>query len=75
MKSVVWDILPDGTETLADRAINSCPNLKSVTIPASVTSIGTGNFADCGNVVIRTPNNSYAWQWASEHNIPVAEIP
>lgn len=34
-------------KTLNDRAFYRCRQLTSVTIPASVTSIGTGVFADC----------------------------
>ena len=61
-------------ETLEEEAIKENPKLKSVTIPASVTSIEDGNFDECPQVVIRTPKNSKAWIWANEHEINVEEL-
>ena len=61
-------------ETLEEEAIKENPKLKSVTIPASVTSIEDGNFDECPQAVTRAPKNSKAWIWANEHKIPVEEL-
>ena len=45
--------------TIKDRAFYRCKSLKNVLIPASVTSIGTGVFADCTalNTITVAPGN------------------
>jgi len=43
-------IIPSGINTIWDDAFAFCPNLFSVTIPASATSIGYGLFADSSNL-------------------------
>lgn len=47
----LWKVtLPDTIETIADYAFNSCANLRSINVPASVKSIGT-NFLN-GSVLL-----------------------
>ena len=51
-------------------AIVDCPNLVSVTIPASVEAIGYNNSSGCDQVVIHTPAGSFAQTWAAGQGIP-----
>lgn len=43
-------VIPDGVESIIDRAFTNCRNLSAVTIPASVTSIGAGAFWYCDSL-------------------------
>jgi len=49
--------LPDGITKIPDNLFNQCLNLKSVTIPDSVTEIGAYAFCDCPFTSITIPNN------------------
>ena len=40
-------VIPDGVTSICSYAFANCKNLKSITIPASVTHIGFGAFEDC----------------------------
>ncbi|MBQ8351613.1 MAG: leucine-rich repeat domain-containing protein [Clostridia bacterium] len=65
-------ILPDGLESIGDYAFFYAQNLKSITIPASVTQIGVGAFKDCAalqEIVFEDPDGW--WQYTPED----AEIP
>ena len=42
--------IKQGTRLIAERALSDCPLLTSVTIPNSVTSIGSGAFRDCNSI-------------------------
>lgn len=64
-------VLSEGTEVLSFYAIYSCPKLTDVYLPASVTSIGYGNFDGCPDVTIHAPAGSYAAEWAVGEGIPV----
>lgn len=47
-----------GVQKLAERAIMNCPDLISVTIPASVTEIGSYNFVNCPKLTkLELPDN------------------
>ena len=55
--------LPETITTIGDWAFGCCPNLETVTIPASVTEIDYGAFNDCRNlteVVFEEPDGWYA---------------
>lgn len=43
-------VIPEGVETLGDRAICDCEGLESVTLPSTVKRIGTGFLSDCPNL-------------------------
>ena len=51
---IVTAVINSGVSNIGDYAFLGCTNLKSVTIPDSVTSIGDGAFSNCGlaNVTI-----------------------
>ena len=45
-------IIPEGIELILDNAFAGCSNLTSITIPNSVTSIGSGAFKDCTSLPV-----------------------
>lgn len=63
--------LPDGVKRIGSRAFADCPNLREIRIPASVTSIADDAFAGCQDLIIMCPYESTAWQYGSDHGIPV----
>ena len=63
---------------IADNAFRYCSNLTTVTIPNSVTSIGSWSFAKSGVKSITIPNSvthigCYAFSESSLHNITLSE--
>ena len=65
-------IIKDGTLSICDIFGNSdydCDNLKSITIPKSVTYIDAYEFGFYNNITIYGYKNSYAEKYANEHNI------
>lgn len=63
---------------IADNAFQYCSNLTTVTIPNSVTSIGSWSFAKSGVKSITIPNSvthigCYAFSESSLHNITLSE--
>ncbi len=50
--------IKDGTKTLAGSAFYDCAGLRSITVPSSVTSIGTWAFASCTGLVSITISDS-----------------
>ena len=60
-------IVPDGCETIGARAFADSANLRTITIPASVTSIAADAFDGCTDLTIRTPKGSYASRYAAAH--------
>lgn len=55
-------ILPDGCETIESRAFADCTRLRSVTIPATVTSVAPDAFEGCTGITVITPAGSTAAQ-------------
>lgn len=43
-------VVADGALSIADFAFNGCKQLKEVTVPGSVETIGNGAFAECSNL-------------------------
>ena len=67
-------VFPEGLESIDVVVVGDCPMLTRVHIPASVTFINDDNFYDRSDkVVIVTPRDSYAWQWARRVGLAVAE--
>ena len=65
-------VLPDGLQTVDWFAFSGCYKLRSVTIPASVASIGYGAFELCSTSLRFTcPPDSYAAQYAQSYGIAV----
>ncbi len=66
-------ILPEGLQTVDWFAFSGCYKLRSVVLPASVTSIGYGAFDLCSaSIRFTCPANSYAAQYAKSYGIPVS---
>ena len=68
-------ILPKAMEQVGSRAFADCVSLLSVKIPPSVSSIAPDAFVGCNKLVVYCQANSYADQYAREHNIPVKYMP
>ena len=66
-------MLPDGVTTIDDYAFYSCSSLSSITVPESVTSIGTRAFDRCG-ATIKGFTGSYAMAYAAENKIPFESV-
>ena len=61
--------IPNSVTSIGERTFYGCKGLTSITIPKSVTSITGNAFDNCPNLCIRTPENSYAHQYATKNNI------
>lgn len=59
-------VLPSGLKDIGDYAFGGCQDLKTITIPASVTSIGEDVCAR-KSVYLNVEPSSYAALWASEN--------
>ena len=68
-KPVAAVILPDGLEAVGWFAFYGCEALLSVTVPASVTSIGYAVFDGCPHVSLACPAGSYAAQYANSYGL------
>ena len=62
-------ILSDSVVKIGQRAFAYSLDLKTVTIPESVIYIGEQAFEGIPELVVRGSENSYAAQWAFEHEI------
>lgn len=68
--------IPKGVTTIGRHTFDGCQNLTCVTIPKNVTMIDKDAFGLCHNpsLTIHTPAQSYAHEYAKEHNIKVQSI-
>ena len=66
-------IIPNRVTQLHSRFITDCPSLEKVVIPASVKQIHIDAFIVSNKVVIHTELNSYAANFARQHNIKLSE--
>ncbi len=66
--------LPVLTENIGNLAFANCPKLKNVYLPSSVISISDTAFSGSDNVVFNCYKNTYAYNYAVEHNIPVVLV-
>ncbi len=66
--------VPEGVESIGDRAFFDCVSLESIVIPASVTSISDIAFKNCADVTIYGYADTYAQQFAAKNNIPFALV-
>lgn len=67
-------IIPCTTETLGENAFKDCTNLGSLLIPYAVNNIADNTFDNCPNLKIICYKNSYAEDYAIEHDIPYSLI-
>ena len=61
-------VIPDGINTIKDSTFGNCINIRSITIPNSVISIGGGVFANTAITELKIPNSvatiaAYAFRW------------
>lgn len=62
--------LPYKITRIEDGAFVNCESLASITIPGSITEIADDAFYNCSNVSIVGVENTYANEYANQHNIP-----
>lgn len=62
-------IIPEGTESIGDRAFADNEALRTVLIPESVAFIGEHSFDGSMSVTIQAEEGSYAVAWAQEHQV------
>ena len=63
--------LPEGILTIGDRAFFECAGIQTVTLPASLQSVGKFAFNNCPNLVLRTPAGSWAESYATGKKLKV----
>ena len=61
--------IPDSVTSIEAAAFRGCSSLTSISIPDSVTSINDWAFSWCPNLTLTVGRNSYAEQYAKNHNI------
>lgn len=61
--------LDNGVKTIEEGAFQGCKKLGEVKFSSEVTNIADHAFEECDNLVMVVPYNSYAYQYAVEHNI------
>ena len=66
-ESLAGVLLPEGLETLGDRVLEQCPNLRLLRLPASLTAIGENSFS---GAVLLLEEGSFADQTAQERELP-----
>lgn len=60
-----------GVINIGEGAFSDCENVKSITISRSTGKIGENAFSRCDNLTIKTPVNSYAYNYAKKNKIKV----
>lgn len=61
--------IPDSVTSIGNSVFSQCSSLTSVSIPDSVTSIDVSAFWWCPNLTLTVGRDSYAEQFAKNHNI------
>ena len=61
--------VPNTVVSIGEQAFSDCPMLTNVTIPPSVTSIADNAFENSSRVTLLVAANSYAHQFALEHQM------
>ncbi|MBR6387765.1 MAG: leucine-rich repeat protein [Thermoguttaceae bacterium] len=62
-------IIPDSVKHIGKKAFWGCLSLESIEIPSSVTNIGDKAFEHCSSLVMNSPKDSYAEQYARKNGI------
>ena len=66
--------VPEGTAEIGEFAFAGCQQLSAVTIPESVTVIGSNSFWNCENLRLHVWDGSYAQRYAREHRMDFFEV-
>ena len=66
--------VPEGTIEIGEFAFAGCQQLSAVTIPESVTVIGSNSFWNCENLRLYVWDGSYAQRYAREHRMDFFEV-
>ncbi len=66
--------IPSSVTSIGDFAFAYCSGLTSIEIPDSVTNIEKQAFVGCKEITICANQNSYAEQYAQEHDIPFQAV-
>ena len=66
--------VPEGTVEIGEFAFAGCQQLSAVTIPESVTVIGSNSFWNCENLWLYVWDGSYAQRYAREHHMDFFEV-
>ena len=66
--------VPEGTVEIGEFAFAGCQQLSAVTIPESVTVIGSNSFWNCENLQLYVWDGSYAQRYAREHRMDFFEV-
>ena len=66
--------VPEGTVEIGEFAFAGCQQLSAVTIPESVTVIGSNSFWNCENLRLYVWDGSYAQRYAREHRMDFFEV-
>ena len=66
--------VPEGTVEIGEFAFAGCQQLSAVTIPESVTVIGSNSFWNCENLRLYVWDGSYAQRYAREHRMDFLEV-
>lgn len=61
--------IPNTVTSIGAMAFGGCVNLEEIIIPSSVTSIGENAFYFCKHLIITTPTDSYAAEYAEANGI------
>ena len=64
-------VIGEGITVIPSQCFYQCSSLSEAYLPGSVTEIRSRAFDLCDNLVICTPSQGYAFQYALDHNIPV----
>ena len=71
----IENVIIDGRlESIEECAFMACRNLKKIIIPDYVTYIAPDAFYGCNNLTIYGDTDTYAEEYAKEHNIPFVEL-
>ena len=66
--------VPEGTAEIGEFAFAGCQQLSAVTIPESVTVIGSNSFWNCENLRLYVWDGSYAQRYAREHRMDFFDV-
>ena len=66
-------VISDSVVSIGTGCFRGLPNVKTITVPASVTEIGADCFTKCKKLTLKVTAGSYAEQYAKENNIPFVE--